>query len=200
LCPFAPLLISHTSLFSLARARVRIQPRRLSHAALYLSPGGKRRCVKAIPGAVDMYVLHRGKLAIETAAAGFSRETIGQDQMLAISAVLATHLELIRGELQGSAERLKKSQPHDAAVFSAAASSLSGNSAVLVAAIKAFAAAPTPEARATALLFTRPILVSIDTLIEYGSDARFAGTPPKVCARGGDSHVRVPSEHPCPSR
>ena len=138
------------------------------------------RCVKAVPGAVDMYVLHRGKLAIEIAAAGFTRETLGQDQMLAISAVLATHLELIRGELLSSADRRKKSHPHDAAVFSAAANSLSGNAAVLVAAIKAFAAAPSPEARSTAVLFTKPILVSLDTLIEYGSDARFRGTPPKV--------------------
>eukprot|EP00035_Acanthoeca_spectabilis_P022830 m.446043 g.446043 ORF g.446043 m.446043 type:complete len:349 (+) comp19304_c0_seq1:265-1311(+) len=137
-------------------------------------------CKKAVPGAVDMYVLNRGRLAVETAAAGFSRDTTGQDQMLAIAAVIATHLELIREEVLNAAAKLKAKSPHDAGIFTAAANALSGNAAVLVAAIKAFAANPSKEARTNAHLFTRPTIASLDALISFSTNEKFIGVPPQV--------------------
>lgn len=127
-----------------------------------------------------MYVLNRGRLAVETAAAGFSRDTTGQDQMLAIAAVIATHLELIREEVLNAAAKLKAKSPHDAGIFTAAANALSGNAAVLVAAIKAFAANPSKEARTNAHLFTRPTIASLDALISFSTNEKFIGVPPQV--------------------
>jgi hypothetical protein len=127
-----------------------------------------------------MYVLSRGRLAVDTAAAGFSRETVGQDQMLAIAAVMATHLELIRVEVLASAQKWKSKNAAEAAVFAAAANSLSGNAAVMVASIKAFAADPSKEARMNAHMFTKPTIASIDALISFAANAKFIGTPPQV--------------------
>jgi len=137
-------------------------------------------CKKAVPGAVDMYVLNRGRLAVETAAAGFTRDVADQDQILAIAAVIATHLELIREELLSAAHKLKGKKPSDAAIFLAAANSLSGNAAVLVASIKAFASSPSKEARTNAHLFAKPTLASLEALIAFSANEKFLGTPPQV--------------------
>eukprot|EP00038_Savillea_parva_P028602 m.66042 g.66042 ORF g.66042 m.66042 type:complete len:349 (-) comp8333_c0_seq1:145-1191(-) len=137
-------------------------------------------CKKAIPGAVDMYVMNRGRLAVETASTGLTRKSTGQDQILAIAAVIATHLELIREQTLAAADKLRTKSPHDAAIFAAAANSLSGNAAVLVASIKSFAAHPSAGARATAHLFSKPTLASVDAIIEFASNPKFVGVPPQV--------------------
>eukprot|EP00041_Stephanoeca_diplocostata_P004048 m.40463 g.40463 ORF g.40463 m.40463 type:complete len:344 (+) comp14820_c0_seq2:118-1149(+) len=138
-------------------------------------------CTKAKPSVLDSYVLHRGRLAIDIASAGFGRETTGPQQIMTISAVIATHLELIRNQLLAAAAKLKEQGSVKHSIVSSIANTLSGNATVLVSVIKAFVATPTNDLRENAAIFAKPVIATIDAIIEFAaSDASFTGSPPQI--------------------
>lgn len=148
--------------------------------AVYMVSEKTPGCVKAVPSAVDAYVLHRGRLAIETAANACSRGTVGQEQMMAIAAVFATHLEVIREQCLNASKNLAEGSPMEASQYTALAKSLGGNASILVTSIKAFVASPDPEQQAAVPIFAKPVLALIDALIAFSSSDKFVGTPPQV--------------------
>lgn len=138
-------------------------------------------CVKAVPSAVDVYVLNRGRLAIEIAAKACSRGALAEkDQMMAIAAVFATHLELIREQCNAATKKLSKDSPLNAAQFSSVGKSLAANASVLVSFIKAFVADPNAATQSAIATFAEPILALIDALIELSKWDKFTGKPPQV--------------------
>jgi len=139
------------------------------------SPG----CRKADPGVIDVYLLARGKLAIEIATGGFSRASITGEQVMSIAAVVATHLEVLRDQCLKAASKTKGGDPKQSMVFDSLARGLSGNAAMLVATIKAFVAAPSAINRKAAETLSKPLLACIDAVIAIGtSEPRFVGTAP----------------------
>lgn len=148
--------------------------------AVYMVSEKTPGCVKAVPSVIDAYILNRGRLAIEVASNSLTRGSIQKEQMMAVAAVFATHLELIRQQCQSATAKLLKSEPNDAAQFSAIGKSVASSAAVLVTSIKAFVTNQSQEAQNTIALFTKPILALIDALIEFSMGNKFVGSPPKV--------------------
>lgn len=147
--------------------------------AVYMVSEKTPGCVKAVPSAIDGYVLQRGRLAIEIAARACTRGLVQKEQMMSIAAVFATHLELIREQCLSATTALKDS-PLEAAQFSAVAKSLAANASILVTSIKVFVASPNQESQASVATFAKPILALVDALIELSSLDKFVGKPPQV--------------------
>lgn len=68
-------------------------------------------CTKGRPGLVDHYPLMRARLAINLATDGFDRARTTQQQTLAIAAVVATHLDILRDQCFQAAAGCEANEP-----------------------------------------------------------------------------------------
>ena len=138
-------------------------------------------CTKAIPAALDGYRLARGLLAITVATNGFARPDINVPQVMSIAAVVATHLDILREQCAGAAAAIRRARPYQAAVFESASKGLAGTAAMLVASIKAFVKEPSQENRQSCLTFTKPVIASVECVIEFVKhNSWLDGTPPQM--------------------
>lgn len=144
--------------------------------AVYLVGELHPSCVKARPSIIDHYALSRGRLAIQLAIEVFSRPNTTAAHTMAASAVIATHLEVLRDECMLAGERCTDVGAKQQ--FKACSKALVAVTAVLVASIKEFVRSPTPARRARCVLFSKPLLECIDAIMSYvHSDETFTGTP-----------------------
>lgn len=100
---------------------------------------------------------------------------------MCISAVLATHLDVLRDQCRGAADVVVDTMPQHAAQFKSIIKGLSGTSAMLVAAVKTFVSSPSDANRAQCMLFAEPVQGVVDVLLRFvGSVPQFVGNPPQV--------------------
>eukprot|EP00053_Salpingoeca_punica_P008161 m.73779 g.73779 ORF g.73779 m.73779 type:complete len:337 (+) comp14479_c1_seq1:181-1191(+) len=143
--------------------------------AVFMLAEGNSKCGKPIRGAIDNYPLARARLAIQLATDGFQRPSLTPEQVMAISAVVATHLEALRAQCNSAGERTKNEQ------FKAAARGLSGVASLLVAAVKEYVGSPSQAARLQCATFSRPLVETVEALLSYvHSNDSFLGTPPYI--------------------
>lgn len=89
LCPnkYADVIQPYITLIDCVRVRVRV------------------RVFKA--GAVDGYLLARGRLAITVATSRFGKPNIHTSEVMSIAAVVATHLDILRDQCNKAKEKLE---------------------------------------------------------------------------------------------
>eukprot|EP00047_Mylnosiga_fluctuans_P017991 m.66039 g.66039 ORF g.66039 m.66039 type:complete len:347 (-) comp7371_c0_seq2:212-1252(-) len=134
------------------------------------------RCTKATPSVIDHYALARGRLAIQLAVDVFTRPTAAPANTMAASAVIATHLEVLRDECTLASDRCADVAAKQQ--FKACSKALSAVTSMLVLAIKEFVRRPTPGNRAKCVMFSKPLLECVDSVTSYvHSDPSFTGTP-----------------------
>jgi len=142
---------------------------------------------KSKAGAVDGYLLARGRLAITVATSRFGKPNIHTSEVMSIAAVVATHLDILRDQCNKAKEKLEATAPKQSTIFDALARGLSGNAAVLVAAIKALVADQSEHNRQTAQILAKPLLTAVDSLIEFASaNPAFAGIPSTLQPQAAD--------------
>jgi len=147
------------------------------------TPGGS----KSKPGAVDSYLLARGRLAITVATSRFAKPNITTNEVMSIAAVVATHLDILRDQCNKAKEKMLAVDPKQSAIFDALARGLSGNAAVLVAAIKALVTNQSEQNRQSAQVLSRPLLTAVDSLIEFSSaNPAFTGIPATLQPQASD--------------
>lgn len=123
---------------------------------------------------IDMYPLQRARLAVQLAVDGFQRASTTPAHTLGISAVIATHLEVLREQCHAAAE--KSIEDVAKAQFKSISRGLTGAAAMVVAAIKGFVREPSEKLRNKCSIFAAPLMATIDALIEYAqSEHSFAG-------------------------
>eukprot|EP00039_Didymoeca_costata_P006179 m.88106 g.88106 ORF g.88106 m.88106 type:complete len:332 (+) comp13143_c0_seq1:223-1218(+) len=134
-----------------------------------------------VPSVVDMYKLKRAKLAIEVAVHNFERTNLKDKQVMAVAAVVSTHLDVLRDECAKASETLKTEKPLQAAIFENSSRGLSGSTAMLVAAIKALVKDISKDNLVAAQILAKPVLSCVEALIAFvENDPSFKGTPPTV--------------------
>lgn len=153
--------------------------------AVYMVAEKNPDCKRAEPGIIDNYPLSRGRLALELAVHAFEKPGISPKQVMAVSAVIATHLESLREQCKMAAElhddELVKAQ------FMASARGLSGTTSMVVAAVKAYIEMPTEMSRISLNLFSAPLISTIDSLLAYvHSHEDFFGKPPRMSREVAD--------------
>eukprot|EP00040_Diaphanoeca_grandis_P029410 m.172287 g.172287 ORF g.172287 m.172287 type:complete len:352 (-) comp31677_c0_seq2:78-1133(-) len=146
------------------------------------TPGG----TKSVSSMVDAYVINRGKLAIEVAANATNKEGVTKEQVMATAAVFATHLELIREQCLSASAKLSAKHANDAKQYDAIARALSGNSSMLLTALKTFVADPSHQNQSVIFTFTKPVLSVVEALLEYGTMDKFIGRPPSMKPKVAD--------------
>lgn len=112
-----------------------------------------------------------GRLAVQLAVDSFQRSSITPKQVMAVSAVIATHLEALREQCKMAAELCEDDMV--GFQFKACGRGLSGATSMLVAAVKSYIDMPTDQSRLSLQAFSTPLLASIDSLLMYvhSSDA-----------------------------
>ena len=155
-----------------------------THAA-YLTALTDVHCKPARPGVVDRYTFARAKQAIHMAYDKFKPENgaVNRDKTLQISRKFADNLALLTQGCKLAAEN-ELIGKRDRAQFSDCAQCLQGVTAAFLASLKAFAASHSAEDRKRCLLFGRPILEAVDSVVEFASFPQFAGKPARLTQQG----------------
>ena len=142
-----------------------------------LTPG----CERAVRGVFDGYLLARAKLAIQISCDRFLQPETSAGDAMAISAVIATHLEVLREMCTNAGDMAAGKAPAYVGQFRACAKGLAGSTAMFVAAIKTFVASGTDESRRVVHTFALPVLAGIDAIDAFTrAIPAFTGKPPRT--------------------
>lgn len=133
------------------------------------------------PSAVDHYKVSRARLAIQIATDNFEKNSLSEAKVLTVAAVVSTHLDVLREQCNAAAALLEPTNSAQSRQFRAIGKAIVGSAAMLVASIKAFVVQQTDSNRHTCSVFSKPVLATIDALVEFvGSVPSLIGTPPQI--------------------
>lgn len=155
-----------------------------THAA-YLVAMTDAACVPAEAAVVDRYTFARARQAIQMAYSKFKNERgpLSRDQTLHISRVLADNLALITQGCKLAAESNRISE-RDQTQFSNCAQCVEGTTTAFLASLKSFATSHSREDRKRCLLFGKPVLESVNCIVEFAHFPQFAGKAAKLSPHG----------------
>ena len=155
-----------------------------THAA-YLAAMTDVHCVPAEPAVVDRYSFARARQAIRMAynKFGSDRGPLSREQTIQVSRVLADNIALLTQGCKLAAES-KGIGKRDQEQFSHCAQCMQGTTAAFLASLKSFATSHSREDRKRCQLFGKPVLESVNCIIEFANYPQFAGKAAKLSQRG----------------
>lgn len=163
-----------------------------AHAAYYSSLTDLR-CKPAKPGVIDRYSFERARQAIHMSYDKFKLPYFSQltnGQVLNISKTLAENLAILTHGCTLASEN-KIISPMDQNQFSTCSQSLQGTTASFLTSLKLFASTRTEETRKRCLLFGKPLLAAVDTVVDFISAPQFSATPAVLTQEGRESQTDI---------
>ena len=163
-----------------------------AHAAYYssLSDIG---CKPAKPGVIDNYKFQRARQELQLSYEKFKPEYCtlsSSEQIVNISKTIAESLAVLT---HGCAEASKndKVSSGDRIQFANCSQSLQSATVTFVTALKAFATSHTNENCKKCLLFGKPLLATVDSIVEFSSFPQFSGEPAILTQKGHESQIDI---------
>ncbi len=162
-----------------------------THAA-YLTALTDPHCLPAKLGAVDGYAFARAKQSIHQAYNRFKPEAghISRDLTLEVSRTLADNLAVLTHGCRLAAES-RDLKEKDRTQFANCAQCLQGTTTAFLTSLKSFVSTRSSEDRKRYLLFGRPVLEAVDSVVEFSGFPQFAGTPAELTQRGRDMQTEI---------
>ena len=151
-----------------------------AHAA-YFSALSDAACESASPPVVDRYALTRARQELRLAYAKFKLDYgfLSREQIMQVSGVFADNLATLTQTCKLAAEN-KRIKISDRVQFSHCVQGLQGATAAFLTSLKAFASSNSIEDRKKCVLFGKPLLETVNSIVEYAHFAQFSGTPAKL--------------------
>ena len=151
-----------------------------AHAA-YFAALSDANCEPASPPAVDRYTFTRARQELRLAHDKFKLDygPLSREQVMQISSTFADNLAVLTQGCKLAAEN-KRIKISDRVQFSHCAQGLQGTTAAFLTSLKAFAGSNSLEDRKKCFLFGKPLLESVNSVVEYAHFAQFSGTPAKL--------------------
>ncbi len=163
-----------------------------AHAAYHASLADIH-CTPAMPGVIDHYSFERAKQELHLSCENFkSKYFTGStgENILSISKTFAENIELLsRGCILASEN--KDVSPIDRAQFFKCSQSLQSSTATFLNTLKAFASLHSEENRQRCLLFSKPLLSTVDSIIEFSSFPQFSGQQAILTNAGHKSQINI---------
>ena len=162
-----------------------------AHAA-YFAAISDATCEPAAPPAVDRYAFTRARLELTLAHAKFKLDygSLSREQVMQVSGVFADNLATLTQGCKLAAEN-KRIKITDRVQFSLCAQGLQGATAAFLTSLKAFAGSNSTEDRKKCVLFGKPLLESVNSIVEFAHFAQFSGTPAKLSEEGYHAQTEV---------
>ncbi|XP_065190064.1 talin rod domain-containing protein 1-like [Sycon ciliatum] len=174
-----------------------------STQAAYLIGLSDDRSTPSVPGLIDRYRMMRAKQGIEASSHKFSSNygVMDESEVLRVSSNIATNLALVSQACEVAMKRAESVGTSSSVVvtssvmssplgmdngevirrqLSACVKALQGNTAALLAAIKTLAERGDNSDRAKCALFLKPLLASLQALVDYTSLPEFSGRPAQL--------------------
>ncbi len=188
--------IQHLSGVSKSAERVAKQAIQLTEtaaSAAYYAALTDIQCKPAKQGPIDLYLLERAKQELHISYNKFRPDydcpsTV--EYVLDISKSFADNLALLSQCCLKASEN-KKISNANSTQFATCYESLQGGTAAFLTALKAFASRRTEDNRKKCLLFGRPLLSIVDSLVEFSSFPQFSGKPAILTEKGHESQIDI---------
>lgn len=161
--------------------------------AAYHSAMTDVRCKPAKPGIMDRYKLERAKQELCMSYNKFKPDygcPISGDFLLGTSKRIADSLAILSQSCKEGSENNRVS-PMDQAQLTTCSQSIQGATAAFLTSLKAFAVSRSEEDRKKCLLFGKPLLCTVDAMVEFSLCSQFAGTPAVLTKAGHESQIHI---------
>lgn len=164
-----------------------------THAA-YFSALNDTACEPATPPFIDRYSLTRARQELRLAYSKFRLDygSLSREQVMQVSGVFADTLSTLTQSCKLAAEN-KQIKISDRVQFSHCAQGLQGATAAFLTSLKAFAGSNSrsTEDRKKCVLFGRPLLETVNSIVEYAHFAQFSGTPAKLTEESHQAQTEI---------
>lgn len=162
-------------------------------SAAYLTSMADIRCKPAKLGVIDHYRFECAQQAIHMCYEKFKPQYEvfqSQEQITNVSRILADSIAILtQGCKQASENRHVNGS--DRAQFVNCIQCLQGVTVVFLESLKSLASVNTEENCKRCLLFGRPLLAAVDTIIDFTKYPQFRGTPAILTQRGVESQTEI---------
>lgn len=162
-------------------------------SAAYFSALTNIHCKPAKPGVVNRYSFERAKQELHMSYNKFRPDyewPSSNQHVLELSKRFAEGIAVISHSCkQASENELASSVDRDQ--FATCFQSLQGVTASFLTALKGFASSRTEENRTRCLLFGKPLLVTVDSIVEFSSFSQFSGKPAVLTHEGHESQIEI---------
>lgn len=161
--------------------------------AAYYSALTDVQCTPAKPGIIDRYKFERARQELYMSYKKLKPDyghPMSSELVLNISKSFAESLALLAHTCKQTSEN-KHVNPTDRAQFAACCQSIQGATAAFLSALKAFASSRTEENKKRCLLFGKPLLCTVDSIVEFSSSPHFSGRPATLTDKGQESQIHI---------
>lgn len=163
----------------------------VASSAAYQSALIDVHCKPAKQGVIDHYRFERAKQELHMSYNKFKPVCpLSAEHVLSISKNIAENLAILTRSCALISENNKVS-PIDRAQFATCCQSLQGTTAAFLTTLKAFASSRTEDNRKRCLLFGKPLLSAVDSIIEFSSYPQFSGKPAILTTEGYKSQIDI---------
>ena len=183
-----------TAVYRLARQvtdQVIILTEAAAHAA-YFSALSDVTCEPATLPAVDRYTFSRARQALRMAYEKFKLDygPLSREQVMHVSSTFADNLAALTHGCKVAAEN-KKIKISDRVQFSHCAQGLQGTTAAFLTSLKAFAGSNSTEDRRKCVLFGKPLLETVNCVVEFAHFSQFSGKPAQLTEEGYQAQTEI---------
>ena len=162
-----------------------------AHVA-YISALSDSVCEPASPPTVDRYTLTRARQELTLAYAKFKLDygSLSREQIMQVSGAFADNLATLTQTCKQAAEN-KHIKISDRVQYSHCVQALQGATAAFLTSLKAFAGSNSTEDRKRCVLFGKPLLETVNSIVEYAHFTQFSGTPATLTEDGYHAQTEV---------
>lgn len=148
--------------------------------------------VPCVPGLVDEYAFAKARQLICFAYEKFKGENgpMGVEIVLQLSRTFADNLAVLTKGCKSAIDSERLSDG-DRAQFSTCIQSLQGTTAAFLTSLKSFASSTASEDRRRCLIFGRPVLEAVNSVVTFASFPQFAGKPAELSRRGSELQTEI---------
>lgn len=150
-------------------------------------------CIPAMPGVISHYSFERAKQDLHLSYNKFGPDRgckLSSQDVLEASKVFAENLAMLtRNCTQASVNEYVRTI--DRTQFATCSQSLQSATAAFIPALKAFASSHSEGNRRRCLLFGKPLLAVVDSIVEFSSYPQFSGKPAILSHKGQESQIDI---------
>ena len=161
--------------------------------AAYYSALTDISCIPAKPGVIYHYSFERAKQDLHFSYNKFKPDygcPLSSENVLSISKNFAENLAMLTHNCTEASEN-EAVNPIDRAQFATCSQSLQSATAAFLTALKTFATSRTEENSKRCLLFGKPLLAVVDSIVVFSSYPQFSGEPAVFTRKGHDSQTNI---------
>ena len=161
--------------------------------AAYYSALTDVNCKPAKPGILHRYPFERAKQDLHLSYNKFKPDygcPLSSQNLLEVSKIFADNLALLT-QICSQASMNESIGTIDRAQFAACSQSLQSTTGMFLAALKAFASSFTEDNNQRCLLFGRPLLAVVDSVVEFSSYPQFGGKQAVLTPKGEETQINI---------